>query len=69
VRAQLIGALQSLGIARLDSEGDLAAKRPSIVLDELTSGQIQRLLSLVDQWIKGVQEYAAEPDDTYDPER
>jgi hypothetical protein len=68
-RAQLVGALRSLGIARLDSEGDLAAKRPNIFLDELTSGQIQRLLSLVDQWIKGVQEYAAEPDDTYDPER
>lgn len=61
-RARLIGDLQSLGIPRLDTEPDLAGKRPNVPLDELDGGRIERLLACTDQWIDEVRMHAAEPE-------
>jgi hypothetical protein len=48
-RARLTGGLLALGIPRLDAEASLADGRPNIPLNQLTSGRVEGLLSLVDQ--------------------
>lgn len=40
---------RALGIPRLDAEDIPTAIRPNIPLDQLTSGRLERLLTLVDQ--------------------
>jgi hypothetical protein len=40
---------RTLGIPRLDAEDIATATRPNIPLDQLTSGRLERLLTLVDQ--------------------
>jgi hypothetical protein len=61
-RARLTADLHTLGIPRLDAEQALADKRPNIPLDQLTSGRAERLLGLVDRWLRDIQTHAPEPD-------
>jgi hypothetical protein len=61
-REPLTANLRALGIPRLDEEPALADKRPNIPLDQLTSGRIEGLLSIVDQWIGDVRAHAADPE-------
>lgn len=58
--AALMANLRALGIPRLSSEADFTGIRPNIPLDQLTSGRIQRLLPLVEQWIDKVRAHAGE---------
>jgi hypothetical protein len=44
----------------LDAEAALTSDRPNILLNELTGGRIEALLSVVDRWIESVRE-AGEP--------
>ena len=62
VRDRLISELRAMKIPRLDSEPALAAKRPNIPLDELTSGRIDQLLLLVDHWIENIRAHSGEPE-------
>ena len=48
-RIQLINDIRALGIPRLDAEDIPTATRPNIPLDQLTSGRLKRLLTLVDR--------------------
>jgi hypothetical protein len=48
-RIQLMDDFRALGIPRLDAEDIPTAIRPNIPLDQLTSGRLERLLTLVDQ--------------------
>ena len=48
-RDQLMDDLHALGIPRLDAEHIPTAIRPSIPLAQLTSGRLERLLTLVDR--------------------
>jgi hypothetical protein len=64
VRAQLTADLHALGIPRLDAEQTLADKRPSIPLNQLSSGRAERLLAIVDRWLREVRAHAAEPEAT-----
>jgi hypothetical protein len=50
-RAQLMTDLCALGIPRLDSEDILTAVRPSVPLDQLSGGRLERLLTLVERFI------------------
>jgi hypothetical protein len=59
---RLIADLRALAIPRLDDEPALADKRPNIPLDQLTSGRIKGLLSVVDQWISDVRAHATDPE-------
>jgi hypothetical protein len=61
-RARLTADLQALGIPRLDAENVLIDKRPNIPLNELTSGRLERILSLIDRWIEDVRAHAGEPE-------
>jgi hypothetical protein len=61
-RQRLIADLRAMGIPRLDSEADLASKRPNIPLDELADGRVGRLLALVDRWVDNIRMHAAEPE-------
>lgn len=61
-RARMTAELRALGIPRLESEVALADKRPNIPLGELTGGRVERLLTLVDQWVKTVRAHAGEPE-------
>ena len=58
----LTANLRALGVPRLDDEPALTGKRPNIPLDQLTSGRIEGLLSVVDQWIGDVRAHAADPE-------
>jgi hypothetical protein len=53
-RARLTADQHTLGIPRLDAEQALADKRPNIPLDQLTSGRAERLLGLVEGWLRDV---------------
>ena len=48
-RIQLMDDFRALGIPRLDAEDMPTATRPNIPLDQLTSGRLERLLTLVDR--------------------
>lgn len=48
-RIQLMDDFRALGIPRLAAEDIVTATRPNIPLDQLTSGRLERLLTLVDQ--------------------
>jgi hypothetical protein len=61
-RARLTADLRALGVPRLEAEVALTDKRPNIPLDELTSGRVERLLSIVDRWIEDVRAHAGEPE-------
>jgi hypothetical protein len=61
-RSRLITDLKRLGIQRLDTEADLAGKRPNIPLTQLTGGRTQQLLALVDRWTDDVRAHADEPE-------
>jgi hypothetical protein len=61
-RSRLITDLKRLGIQRLDTEADLAGKRPNIPLTQLTGGRAQQLLALVDRWTDDVRAHAGEPE-------
>ncbi len=61
-RARLITDLKRLGIPRLDTEADLADKRPNIPLSQLSRGRAEQLLSLVDRWIGDIRAHAGEPE-------
>jgi uncharacterized protein YjiS (DUF1127 family) len=63
LQAQLTSDLHALGIPRLDAEDIF--KRPDIPLADLTSGRLQRLLSVVDRWIKDTRAHAGEPTTRY----
>jgi len=63
-RTRLTTDLRALGIPRLDAEAALTDKRPNIPLTELTSGRVEGLLSLIDQWIEAVRAHAGEPEAT-----
>ncbi len=54
--------MRVLQIPRLDTEPDLAGKRSNIPLEELTSGRIEQLLTLVDCWIDDTRAHSAEPE-------
>jgi len=60
-REQLIAQLRGLGIPHLEADPALATRRPNIPLGQLTSGRVQQLLSLVDEWITGIRAHAAGP--------
>jgi hypothetical protein len=62
IRARLTADLHALGIPRLDAEEMLADKRPNIPLDQLTGGRAERLLDLVDGWLRDVRAHTAEPE-------
>ena len=59
-RARLTADLHTLGIPRLDAEQALADKRPNIPLDQLTSGRAERLLGLMEGWLRDVRAHALE---------
>jgi hypothetical protein len=59
LQARLTSDLHALGIPRLDAQDIL--KRPNIPLADLSSGRVQRLLSVVDRWITDTRAYAGEP--------
>jgi hypothetical protein len=61
-RKRLAADLHALDIPRLDAEKVLIDKRPNIPLRELTDGRADRLLAIVDQWIKDVRARAEEPE-------
>jgi hypothetical protein len=61
-RERLTANLRALGIPRLDAEPALADRRPNIPLDQLTSGRLEGLLSVVDQWVGDVRAHAADPE-------
>jgi hypothetical protein len=61
-RARLMADLRALGIPRLEAEDALTDKRPNIPLNELTSGRVEQLLSVVDRWIDDVRAHAGEPE-------
>lgn len=46
-RSRLTAGLHSLGIRRLDREADLSGLRPKILLSELTTDRLDRLLALI----------------------
>jgi hypothetical protein len=48
-RIRLMSDIRALGIPRLDAEDIPTATRPNIPLDQLTSGRLERLLTLVDR--------------------
>ena len=48
-RTQLMDDFRALGIPRLDAEDIATATRPNIPLDQLASGRLERLLTLVDR--------------------
>lgn len=48
-RIQLMDDFRALGIPRLDAEDIATATRPNIPLAQLTSGRLERLLTLVDR--------------------
>ena len=48
-RPQLMDDFRALGIPRLDAEDIATATRPNIPLDQLASGRLERLLTLVDR--------------------
>jgi hypothetical protein len=50
-RSRLTAGLHSLGIRRLDREADLSGLRPEILLSELTTDRLDRLLALISRWI------------------
>jgi hypothetical protein len=66
VRERLTADLRRLGVPRLEAEVALADRRPNVPLEELTTAQVQRLLSLVDRWIEDVRAHAGEPDTVED---
>lgn len=61
-RSRLVTDLKRLGIQRLDTEAELAGKRPNIPLTQLTGGRAQQLLALVDRWTDDVRAHAGEPE-------
>jgi hypothetical protein len=61
-RERLIADLRALGIPRLDTDPDLAGKRPNIPLDELTGGRAGKLLAVIDHWIEDIRMHGAEPE-------
>jgi hypothetical protein len=61
-RMRLTADLHALGIPRLDDEQNLVDKRPNIPLNQLTNGRPERLLAIVDNWLRDVQAHAAEPE-------
>lgn len=61
-RTRLIADLRALDIPHLNSEADLADKRPNIPLAELTGGRAESLLSLVNRWIDDVRAHVGEPE-------
>ena len=61
-RTRLIADLKRLGIPRLDTEADLADKRPNIPLSQLTLGRAEQLLSVVDRWIRDIRAHCGEPE-------
>jgi len=65
-QARLLADLHSLGIPRIDAEHDLAAKRPNIPLAQLTGGNAESLLSLIDRWVTEVQRHATESEPSHD---
>jgi hypothetical protein len=67
-QARLAADLRALGIPRLDGEQNLVDKRPNIPLNQLTNGRAERLLAIVDSWLRGVRAHAAEPEPTDDAE-
>ena len=58
----LHGLDASAGIPRLDTDPDLAGKRPNIPLDELTGGRAGKLLAVIDHWIEDIRMHGAEPE-------
>jgi hypothetical protein len=46
----------------VNTEADLADKRPNIPLSQLTRGRAEQLLSLVDRWIDNIRAHAGEPE-------
>jgi hypothetical protein len=54
--------LRGLRIPRLQAEGIPSGIWPGIPLNELTDGRLDRLLSVLDQWIAGVRAHASEPE-------
>jgi hypothetical protein len=60
-RAQLIADLHALEIPRLNAEKALADKRPNIPLDQLTNGRADRLLSILERWLRDVRTHATDP--------
>lgn len=63
-RSRRTAGLHSLGIRRLDREADLSGLRPEILLSELTTDRLDRLLALISRWITDVRAHAAEPETT-----
>lgn len=51
LRVRLLADLNTLRIPRLVGDDTLLQERPSIPLDQLTDGRVERLLALVDRWI------------------
>src|SRR5215475_13656904 len=62
LQKRLAADLRALGIPRLDGEQNLMNKRPNIPLDQLTNGRAERLLAIVDSWLRDVRAHAAEPE-------
>jgi hypothetical protein len=67
-QARLTADLRALGIPRLDGEQNLVDKRPNIPLNQLTSARAERLLAIVDGWLRDVRAHAAEPEAVGDAE-
>jgi hypothetical protein len=62
VSQRLIADLRGLSIKRLQAEGIPVGIWPGIPLRELTSGRIDRLLSVLDRWVADVRAHADGPE-------